>query len=267
MSLFKPGYMKEGKGIEKDAPEKNRFFLFFELFFGHLGRLITINAIYFITMIPLFLGLFLSLNFKEFPIAFSGDIAGAILIVASIFISFPMTCGFTYVIRNMQRREHAWIVRDMFKHAKLNYKKGAINGAVQIVAYFFFYVAAVFYSLNLGGTLGFFCTCVVLVITLIFIWMQYYVNLMIVTFDLKLSQIYKNALIFATAKAPLNILITVINAALLLALLCFVPTAINVFLLMIIYLALFGFITVYCVYPTIEKTMIVKAEESSDENS
>lgn len=267
MALFKPGYLKEGKGVDRNAPEKNRFFLFFELFFGHLGRLITVNVVYLVTMLPLFLGLFLSFNFKRWPFAFSGDIVGIALIIVSIFTSFPMTCGFTYVIRNMQRREHAWIIRDMFKHAKLNYKKAVINGVIQLAAYFLFYVAIIFYAYNVGGQTGFFCSCIVLVASLVFMWLQFYMNLMIVTFDLKLSHIYKNALIFAIAKAPLNLLITVICAALALACLLYVPVAINVLLLILIYPALFGFITVYCIYPTIDKNMISKAGEADDENS
>lgn len=259
MALFKPGYLKEGKGVDRNAPEKNRFFLFFELFFGHLGRLITVNVVYLVTMLPLLLGLYCTLKFK--------DIIGLGFLIISVFTTFPMTCGFTYVIRNMQRREHAWIIRDMFKHAKLNYKKAVINGVVQLAAYFLLYMAGIFYTYSIGGRMGFLCSCIVIVASLIFMWMQFYMNIMIVTFDLKLTHIYKNALIFAIAKAPLNLLITVICVALAFLFDSYLPPTINVLLLILIYPALFGFITVYCIYPTIDKNMISKAGEADDENS
>ena len=264
MGLFTPGFLKEGKGIEKDAPEKNRFFLFFELFFGHFSKLITVNFVYFITMLPLFLGIILSVDFSGFPFKFTGDIVGMILIVVSVFTSFPMTAGFTFVVRNMQRREHAWIIRDMFKHAKMNYKKAAINGAVQIVVYFLMYVAFITYRYNIAGTLGFALSWIIVMISILFIWMQYYMNLMIVTFDLALKQIYKNAFIFAIAKLPVNLLITIICTALIILCMWYVPTVINVLLLAVIYLSLLGFITIYGIYPSVDKIMISAAEESED---
>ena len=48
---------------------------------------------------------------------------------------------------------------------------------------------------------------------LITLFMQFYIPLMIVTFDLKLIQIYKNALIFAFAGALKNLLLLIIFAA------------------------------------------------------
>lgn len=267
MGLFSPGFLKEGKGINKDDPEKNRFFLFFELFFGHFSKLVTVNFVYFITMLPLFFGIMLSINFSQWPFKFTGDIVGMILIVVSIFTSFPMTAGFTFVIRNMQRREHAWIIRDMFKHAKANYKKAAINGAVQLVVYFLMYVAYITYRYNIGGTTGFMLSWIIVMISIIFIWMQYYMNLMIVTFDLTLKQIYKNALIFAIAKLPANLLITVICIALIFLCMWYVPTVINVLLLAVIYLSLLGFITIYGIYPSVDKVMITNADTSEEDSS
>lgn len=267
MGLFTPGFLKEGKGVDKNAPEKNRFFLFFELFFGHLSQLISVNFVYFLTMIPLFLGLTMSLHFslETTPyITFTGDIIGLALLLISIFTSFPMTAGFTFVIRNMQRREHAWIIRDMFKHTKINYKKGVINGLVQVLVYFFMYEAFLVYKFVIGGAVGDILSTVIIVFGIIFIWMQYYVNLMIVTFDLTLRQIYKNALIFAIAKLPVNILITIICAALGLIVLMFVPYMINLLLLAIIYPALFGFITIYGIYPSVDKIMISGNNTNTD---
>lgn len=263
MGFFTPNYSKPGPGIEKDAPEKNRFFLFFELFFSKLTNLITINFVYAITMLPLMVGIGLSINFRQFPFTFTGDVVGLICLVLSIFTSFPMTAGFTFVLRNMQRREHAWLIRDMFKHAKLNYKKSVIHGAVQLVVYFLLYTAFVTYLYSFKGQLGQILAMLIMLLTFIFIWMQFYINTMIVTFDLKLSQIYKNAVLFAIAKLPMNIFVTVICAAVIFGLLILNP-AISFLLTFVIAFSLLGFITVFCVYPAIDKNMITQQTEKED---
>ena len=37
--------MKEGPGVSKDAPEKKRFFLFFELYFRKFWKMIELNSV------------------------------------------------------------------------------------------------------------------------------------------------------------------------------------------------------------------------------
>lgn len=265
MGLLTPNYSKPGPGIEKGAPEKNRFFLFFELFFSKITNLITINFVYALTMIPLILGIVLSVNFSDFPFTFTGDVIGLICLVVSLFISFPATAGFTFVLRNMQRREHAWLIRDMFKHAKLNYKKSVIHGAVQIIVYFLLYTAFVTYLYSFKSQAGTLLSVVIMVIAFIFIWMQFYINTMIVTFDLTLRQIYKNALLFAIAKLPMNIFITVICSAIVFAMLLY--PAIGFLLAFLIAFSLLGFITVFCVYPSIDKAMILPQTSNEKEEN
>ena len=51
---------KPGKGISKDAPEKRRFFLFFEIFFEKFLKLVGLNFIYFVALLPLILGVYYS---------------------------------------------------------------------------------------------------------------------------------------------------------------------------------------------------------------
>jgi len=63
MGLFGGNFTKEGPGVSKEAPEKHRFFLFFELFFRKFTKLIWLNVIYFVTMIPVLLGIYLSFRF------------------------------------------------------------------------------------------------------------------------------------------------------------------------------------------------------------
>lgn len=59
MALFSyKRYYKPGKGVEKDAPEKNAFFKFFELFGRKFWRFIEVNLIYLVVLLPMLLAIY-----------------------------------------------------------------------------------------------------------------------------------------------------------------------------------------------------------------
>ncbi len=281
MGLFTSYFTKPGPGVDKNAPEKLRIWQFFEIFWGQLSKLCLMNMVYFIAMIPLVLGLFLCFDFNidaplfiALPTNADGiptmDLAGLILIVVSVFVSFPATLGFTFVLRNIQRREHAWIWHDFLKHIKANYKKGVINGVVTLLVYYLLFNAhTLYYSQTVfsSGYANTFLAMLMVALMVLFTWAQFYVNTMIVTFDLKLKDIYRNAFLFAISKVPLNILISIICVLLGFGVfvLFYIIPVLAVLLAFLILYSLFGFITVFCVYPTIDKYMIEPVTEKSEE--
>lgn len=274
MGLFTPNYNKPGKGIEKDAPQKRRIWQFFEIIREQYSKLILANILYSLFMLPLMVGIMLC-----FGIDFSApsiivfknnmiDLVGLICLIISIFVSFPATLGFTYILRNVQRWQHAWIWHDFIKHTKKSYWQGVVNGVVTLLCYFFFIFAYGAYRsgiINLG-IYNYPLSIVMLLCILVFTWMQFYVNTMIVTFDLKMKQVYQNAFIFAIAKLPLNILISLICIVLFYLLLLIPIPFITFFLTFIIWYSLFGFIVVFGVYPSIDKHMLSKVEQTPVEN-
>lgn len=275
MGLFTPNYNKPGPGIDKNAPEKRRIWQFFEIFWGQLSKLSLLNIMYLIASLPLILGLWLcfTIDFTTASIVTLRipnqiDLIGLILLVISLFVTFPATLGFTYVLRNIQRREHAWLWHDFMKHTRLNYWKGVVNGLVTLVIYFLLinafgmYRSGVF-NLGIGGT---YLSVMMVVAMLIFTWMQFYVNTMIVTFDLKLRAIYKNAFIFAIGKLPLNLFITIVSIALAIGIMLIPMPFITIVLVFTVLFSLFGYITVFSVYPTIDKYMISKSETKETGN-
>lgn len=59
MALFSyKRYYKPGKGVEKDAPEKNAFFKFFELFGRKFWRFIQVNLIYLVVLLPIIMAIY-----------------------------------------------------------------------------------------------------------------------------------------------------------------------------------------------------------------
>ena len=283
MGLFNANFSKEGPGVSKDALEKNRFFLFFEILGRKFSNLIPTNIIYFITLLPVIAGVLLSvrLNPQLFDdlsssgplFVFTGDIIGLAILFVSLFITGPATCAFTYVLRNMQRQEHTWIFSDFKDQFKKNYKQGLCMSIIDVIIPFILYIAFCFYKFSLPVTmpemanLGTVLQYVIISLSIVFIMMHYYIYTMIVTFDLKFKDIIKNSIIFTFAKLPLNIFISLIIAGVIALSLWFL--LVGLILSSMFTLSFLGFFIIYCIYPTIEKSMInpQEHEEEAHENN
>lgn len=272
---------KPGKGISKDEPKKRRFFVFFEIFFEKFTKLIELNFIYFIFLLPLILGIYYSViinplietkaDFLRYiPVIFTPSWPGTILIAVSVFVTGPATAGFTFVLRNMQKREHTWIISDFFEHFKKNFVQGVAMSIIDIVGYVILYVAMMFYlyimtqdAPEMGTVIPALGAVFVAAVTIVFTWAHFYIYTMMVTFKLDFGKLFKNSIIFAIAKLPLNIFITLIFAAIAALMVCLadISTVIVGVLFPVILLSLTGFITVFSTYPSIDKIMIRKVNK------
>mgnify|MGYP002861365559 CR=1 FL=1 len=59
MGLFSnQRYYKPGKGVDKDAPEKNAFFRFFEIYGRKFWRFIEVNLVYLVVLLPILLAVY-----------------------------------------------------------------------------------------------------------------------------------------------------------------------------------------------------------------
>ena len=289
MGLFN-GFLKEGPGVPKDLPEKNRFFLFFELFFRKIGKLVGLNMLMAVCLIPMALGIFLSVQIN--PVVLNqqsaqsasilnnalfvptGDLMGLIIYIISIFITYPAISGFTYVIRNFQRGEHAWVLSDFKDNFISNFKQSVAVGIIDAIVYMVLYVAFVFYSSdipNMGAVFSAISPVLAIIVAMlafVYTWMHYYIFVMIVTFELSIKDIMKNALIFAISKLFTNIFITIICGAIILANIMYL--GFGIVLAFFITISLIGYIVVFTIYPTIDKyllTPVMNSSENADENS
>ncbi len=244
MGLFKIDYNKDGPGVSKNEPKKNRFFLFWELYFRKFGKFVVLNLIYCVSLL-------------------------------TVIGIGPATAGFTYVLRNFSREQHAFVWGDFIDTAKKNLKQGIIVGLLNLAAFFIIVIAIMFYYYNYMNEqyAGNWILLLPLMLSILcgvaFLFMQYYIYIMMVTFDLTIKQLYKNAAILAFYGLPKNVLTTLIIAV------CtfFVATPLygaiteggqlalefNLFsftLLFLWYFSFVGFVAVFNSYPIIKKTMI-----------
>lgn len=266
MALFNFfNYDKPGPGIEKDAPPQKAVPRFFSILGRKFTALIQLNLLF---CIPAAITFFLST-------LIGNATHSAFMAVLPFLLLSPFVAGLTIVTRNYAREEHAFIFYDFKNSVKENWKAFFLNGIVCYALYFIFSVSIQFYASKSGGNLMFLiATAVCCVLAVMAVFAQYYVPVMIVTFDLKLRQIYKNALIFAVIGLWRNILLTVFLAALVLGLYCLSITMLTTLIgFLLVVLVLFSFVMYlinFAVYPLIDKMMIQpqKKEEEppSDED-
>ncbi len=228
-------YEKEGPGIDKNAPQKHTFVVFFETFFRNFWKFISINFIYFIISVPLI----------------TNGLANA---------------GITNVARNTARDKHSFGLPDFYETIKKNYKQALPVGIISIIVYAlsilsigFYYVSGTKYTAPIGMGVSF-------AVLLIFSMMQYYIWTLMITFNFKIGQLFMNSFRFVFVNLWKNLLCLLINV-LIFALNYFIllltpdkfsvgALGIEIVLFILIYPCFNALLIQYCTFPAIKKFII-----------
>jgi len=230
MGLFTPGYIKEGKGVSKEEAGKRSYFgTIFEKFFD----MMKINLLYIACNIPAIILCFLVavplFNMENIE-ALLGISKGYVLPVfwfllplLPLILTGPFTAGLTYITRNFVKREHSFLGSDFLEHTKKNIKQTLIANVIFYVVFCVYVTAFLFYIMKPDTSV--LLMAVFLFIGLVLFSVPFYVYPMIVSFDMKLKDILKNAWIFALAKLPQNLVFLIIIAGVHGLLLYYVPVA------------------------------------------
>lgn len=278
-------YTKPGPGVPKDAPPKARILVFLEIMQRKFWNLIKINLMFNIFNIPaIILGMFVALFL--FPNIIPDALGDTDALVSDIFLKFillsvmlcipmitvgPAQAGFTYLLRNYCREEHAFIWGDFKDNALKNFKQSMIISAIDFFITILMLWSIRAYMLMGDGsiflTIG---TTLMIMMFIIFMLMHMYIYPMLVTFNLTTKQLYKNALIFSIIKLFPNIGVLLI--CLFIILLTFgmiIPFGqiIGLILYAFLTVSLIGMITNFHVYPKLIKFMTREevAETEDDE--
>ncbi len=240
-------YNKVGPGVDKNAPKKKGFIVFFEIYFRKFWKLICANLLYVLISLPV------------------------------LTIGLSQT-GLTYITRNFAREKHAFIAGDFFDTIKKNWKQALVYGILNVLITGLLVFDIVFFLSGMGiinltgeplpeskepGLMMYIMTGIIFMMYIIFTFMKYYIPMMIITFKLTLKQVFKNSLIFAFAGMPRNLLISVILLVcygLMGILLLFVPFHIALTIILFLYILLFpafrSLVIQYNIFPLIKKHMI-----------
>ena len=210
---------------------------------------------------------------QNVPIFTTGTYIGMGICIAFLVITFGwQNVGAAYIVRNMVRGEPVFIWSDYFYAIKRNLKEGFFLGLIDAVILFVLGFD-ISYFWGRGGTftldVGFFLTIALIVI---YFLMRFYLYLLLVTFDLSIFKILKNALIFSMLGFKRNImgvlgiaLITGVHILLLLLLISTPLSGLPIILPFLWYMAAVTFTSAYAAYPIIDRYMIAPYMEQINE--
>jgi len=182
------------------------------------------------------------------------------MLAALVIFTFGfVNVGTAYIMRNLLKSEPIFFMSDFFHAIKKNWRQALIFGILDVLFCALLAYDVVFFYYNTG--VSFFTNvCFYMSLFLIFLYfiMRFYIYPMMVTFDLSIFKMLKNALIFAILGFKRNI--TAVIGMVLFLLLCYAVLLIYVPLgLLTPILLIFGtcgFMATYAAYPKIKQIMI-----------
>jgi len=263
---FFMNYSRPGRGVSKEDAAKRNYFDILGRHFFDLAKLnllfVLCNALFIAAAIYFVLPYFTHLDQVLDVLILNQNALLPILPFVPFMFMGPFIAGLTYVLRNWARQEHAFLVSDFFEHTKKNWKQGLLMSVISTIVCYLFLTAVIFY-LKTVAFKGLVITLAI-IIGIILLAMNIYTYPMIVTFDMKLRDILKNALIFSLSKLPQSVFFLVIIGAVHVLLLWYVPQA-WAFLMAVILIAWSGFTMNYYAWHVIDKYMMPK-DENKEEN-
>lgn len=228
MGLFSINYSKAGPGVPKNGPKKKPFFLFWEIFFRKFWKLVPLNIVYFLLCLP-------------------------------IITIGPATAGFTKVIRNFSQEKHAFVWSDFFEAFMKNLKQALPVGIFDVLVTASIVLGFQIYPAMAEQNSFYYVPYVLSIsIGIILLIMHFYIYLMIVTVDLPLKNIFKNAFILSCVAIKKN-LITLVCVVLVIGGVFALSWYVSMFFLLLyplIALSLAQMIICFNSYPVIQKYII-----------
>ena len=177
----------------------------------------------------------------------------------AIFTFGPVMVGSSYIMRSIFRQEPIFLIHDFFYAIKRNIKQALIYGVMDILIIFLLIYDIILYNLNFSqGIFNAIMFFAMICIAVLYFFMRMYIYTMMLTFDLSIRKLLKNALFFSVLGIKRNIcaLLAVDAAVILTVVLIFVYMPIGIILPFVILFAFILYTTTYCSYPVIFKYMI-----------
>lgn len=268
MGFLTPNYEKEGPGVKKDERKKKGIFLFFEIFFRRFVKLMKSGALLFIFSLPTMI----LMSFIVFM--FVSNITTDINWQARLMISFtvmialmwgtgPASAGFSYTAKCFTNKEHSWIVSDFFERLKKNFKQSLIVTLIDLVVLTIGGTAIYSYihvSQNSGSVIWFALCNLSILAMLIYTFMHIHIYQIMISYECTIKELYKNSLILALGKAPVNLFIVFIQAAVTITVFDFTGPMVGILVMLIVLFGPLRFIAEFYGARTLLK-IIPKEEE------
>ncbi len=224
-------YTKPGKGVSKEDVDKKGLSLYFDIFFRRFWKIVTLNLIYILFSVPaIIIAWFMSTYAVSWLAAIAGIdltqemVNGLSLLSAFVTVIFllltgsgPASAGMTYVLRKYVNDTHSWVWSDFIDNFKSNFRQGMAVYVINVLVSVLCTVSVVFYSYAMQGVMAVALRTIMLLFAAMFVMCQMYTYQLMVSFELKLKDIYKNSFILLMARLPWNILAAAVTVLLIYA--------------------------------------------------
>lgn len=214
-------YDKPGKGVEKNAPQKKRFFQFFDIFGRKFIPLIKLNLLFLLFcppawIIPLFLDKIVCLE----PIW--------LLICLPLCITIgPSMAAMTKICKSYVEEKPIFLWSDFVNAFRSNFKQGWIIGILDILLAVLMVNAFIFYWGQAGSSWIYGVLAgIVVMVALVAVFANFYIYLMMVSVDLKLTHLLKNSVMLAFLGMKTNFITLIFAVGILVFCVLFMPISI-----------------------------------------
>lgn len=266
MGLF-GGYEKAGVGIAKDAPKKKPFFRFWELYFRKFWKMFEVNLLFMASFLPIVGAIVIFYFMYGVHQQAALLLAGMCLLLFAVIFG-PVTAGCTKILRNFTLEKPMFLMNTFWKTFRSCFKQSCVMGildllvAASVAAGCYVYpkmIEAVDTGAAAGSSTMYYVMFVAgLSVALAVLMMSFYAYLMIVSTDLSMKNILKNAFALSCIALKKN-LITLVIVLLVIgvfALLTISFPYIMALVLPFLPAAFLGFVIVFNSYPVIQKYVI-----------
>ncbi len=264
---------------EKYVDDRSRLTVFFQVLGRKFWKLISVNFMFVLFNLPaiiisFILGIYMMELFfpKLVEAAGQTDLITILFVFALPLVMFlmavpiitvgPAQTGLTYLLRCFSYELPTFLWSDFKDKMKQNMKQGIIVSLINLFGIVFLLFDLYLYSqLNVSSNVIFpIANGLLIVVLIIFLMMNLYIYPMMVTYDLKIKNLYKNAFLFAFAKFLPNLAILAICLILIVGPSLLIQLTGNVLVLAIMYVfylilgfTLPGLIINFFINPVIDK--------------
>ncbi len=299
-----------GKGVKKsDKITDFNVINFFKLYGRNFGRMIQLNLLFLFGNFPVifylfarsgnvsiksltavnvlntsFHGVILNGNLNPVTAALNGIIGYRTVYYVPTTLTYVMiglaalvifTFGFVnvgtaYIMRNIIKQEPIFLMSDFFYAIRRNAKQALVFGILDCLFCALIAYDVMFFYYNIGSFFNNVCFYLSIFLAFLYFVMRFYVYPMMVTFDLSIFKMLKNAFIFALLGFKRNI--CAVFGMVIFALLCYglllTYAPLGLLTPILILISTCSFMALYAAYPKIKAVMIdpYHTEEEPEDN-
>jgi hypothetical protein len=270
MSIYDLMNKQPHREIKPDDPKPPALIHFFNLLLRKIVSLIQLNILhvllnfFVIGFIYVFTQIFMQagiIDMINVGVPANENLAAANyfakFFVCLFFFCVPVICfgpfqaGFAYVNVCFVNEKNTFVFSDYIQKARENFKKAGIISLINLAVFYVAAVAVNAYMLNLAsyGILG--------IAFLVFL-MNMYIWPLLVTVELSIKDIYKNAITFVYMRFYINLIALLVSFTIFYGTFIYTEGMQTIFIMLLLFLypALIGFITTFAAYPAIKKNIV-----------